>query len=54
MKIVQAVKVDSLGRVVIPKILRDMLGVKPGRTVLVTTDDNNNITIILNEENKGE
>jgi AbrB family looped-hinge helix DNA binding protein len=46
-EITTALKVDSVGRVMIPKAIRDALGITPGSLVKVTFE---NIEIVRGEQ----
>ena len=49
------VKIDELGRVTIPKIFRDALGIETGAPITCTINEHGNIEYIKpEEENKGE
>ncbi len=47
--IIQKVKVGSKGQIVIPKILRENLGIAPGKEILLSYENN-----ILAIQNSGE
>ncbi len=42
---IEEVKISSKGQLVIPKYLRDAFGLKPGKTVMITSADNRIIII---------
>ena len=49
------VRLDELGRVTIPKIFRDALGIETGKPITCTINDHGNIEyLIQQEEEKGE
>ena len=52
------VKLDELGRVTIPKIFRDALGIETGTTITCSIDEKGNIVYFKENqsesENKGE
>lgn len=44
-KFISAVQVDGEGRIVIPKEVREMFGIKPGETLLFLADKNKGMAL---------